>query len=173
MPDRKFVKDIMLEIFEYPHIPYWFSIEQVIKVMKAFFLQAQKYTDPLVVLVFDEKYNLIGTVSLKEVLKGIASSFINSPAIKQSLEEKKEIDWDKFFGDESKKFLQKSVSEIMVPTKHFIDPSDPITKAAYLMINFDLPVLPVIEDKRKLIGVVRIFEIFDVISNEIIKNKKN
>lgn len=169
MADRKFVKEIMLELFEYPHIPYWFSIEQVIKVMKASFLQAQKHTDPLVVLVFDEKYNLLGTVSPKEVLKGIASSFINSSAIKQSSEEKKEIDWDNLFGDESKKLLQKPVSEIMVPTKHFIDPLDPVTKAAYLMINFDLPVLPVIEDKRKLIGMVRIFEIFDVISGEIIK----
>ncbi|MCS7163969.1 MAG: CBS domain-containing protein [Thermodesulfovibrio sp.] len=170
MTERKVVKDIMLELFEYPHIPYWFSIEQVIKVIKASFFQSQKHTDPLVVLVFDEKYNLLGTVTPKDVLRGILSSNNNSAVISDfSLGQKTEIDWESLFNDSSKGFLQKPVSEVMVPAKHFVDPSDSIFKAAYLMINFDLPVLPVIEDKKKLLGVVRIFEIFEIISDEMIK----
>ncbi|MCS7214634.1 MAG: CBS domain-containing protein [Thermodesulfovibrio sp.] len=170
MEEGKIVKDIMLELFEYPHIPYWFSIEQVIKVMKASFFQTPKNTYPLVVLVFDEKYNLLGTVTPREVLKGVSSSHnYSSTNLKVNPEDKIEVDWEKVFGDESKNLAQKPVSEIMNPAKHFVDPLDPIKKAAYLMIHFDLPVIPVIEDKKKLVGVVRMNEIFDIISDEIIK----
>ncbi|MEN2995024.1 MAG: CBS domain-containing protein [Thermodesulfovibrio sp.] len=170
MTERKVVKDIMLELFEYPHIPYWFSIEQVIKVIKTSFFQSQKYTDPLVVLVFDEKYNLLGTVTPKDVLRGIFSSNNNLAVVSDSsVAQKIEIDWENLFSESFKGFLQKPVNEVMVPIKHFVDPSDSIFKAAYLMINFNLPVLPVIEDKKKLLGVVRMFEIFEIISDEMIK----
>lgn len=169
MSERKIIRDIMLELFEYPHIPYWFSIEQVIKVMKASFIQSQKHTDPLVVLVFDEKYNLLGIVTPKDILKGITSSTSNSSVNSQVKVEETELDLDSLFSKESKNLAQKPVSEIMLPAKHFVDPLDPITKAAYLMTNLDVPVLPVIEDKKKLVGVVRMFEIFDIISYEVVK----
>ncbi|QER42624.1 CBS domain-containing protein [Thermodesulfobacterium sp. TA1] len=172
MSDGKLVKDVMLGIFEYPHIPYWFSIEQTIKVVKASFIQTKKYTEPLTVLVFDEKYNLLGTVTLKDILKGIEPLFLKAPAKAQVPEEEKTglaIVWDSLFNQESKKLAKKPVSEIMVPVKHFVGPEDPITKAAYLMIHYDLPVLPVIEEKKKFVGIVRMIEVFDAISEEIIK----
>jgi len=172
MSDGKLVKDVMLGIFDYPHIPYWFSIEQAIKVVKASFIQTQKHTDPLAVLVFDEKYNLLGTVTLKDILRGIEPSFLKPPAKAQVPEEEKTglaVVWDSLFSQESKKLAQKPVSEIMVSAKHFVEPADPVTKAAYLMIHFDLPVLPVIEDKKKFVGIVRMVEVFDAISEEIIK----
>ncbi len=172
MSDGKVVKDVMLGIFEYPHIPYWFSIEQAIKVVKASFISTQKHTDPLAVLVFDEKYNLLGTVTLKDILRGLEPSFLKPPVKAQLPEEEKTgltIVWDSLFSKESKKLAQKPVSEIMVSAKHFVDPLDPVTKAAYLMIHFDLPVLPVLEEKKKFVGIVRMVEIFDVISEEIIK----
>ena len=45
MSEGKIVKDVMLEIFEYPHIPYWFSIEQAIQVVKASFIKVEKHMD--------------------------------------------------------------------------------------------------------------------------------
>ena len=140
--------------------------------MKASFIQTQKHTDPLAVLVFDEKYNLLGTVTLKDLLRGIEPSFLKSPAKAQLPEEEKTglaVVWDSLFSQESKKLAQKPVSEIMVSAKHFVEPGDPVTKAAYLMIHYDLPVLPVIEDKKKFVGIVRMVEVFDTISEEIIK----
>ncbi|WP_353685092.1 CBS domain-containing protein [Thermodesulfovibrio sp. 3907-1M] len=172
MTDKKLVKDVMLEIFEYPHIPYWFNIEQVIKVVKASFIQTKKHTDPLAILVFDEKYNLLGTATLKDILKGIEPVLLKPLPEVSALDEGKTVFavvWDDLFREESKKLAQKPVSEIMVPAKHFVDPSDPVTKAAYLMIHFDLALLPVIEDNKKLVGIVRMVEVFDAISEEIIK----
>ena len=57
----------------------------------------------------------------------------------------------------------------MVPAKYFVEPTDPITKAAYLMLHHDLILLPVLENKKKFVGVVRMIEIFDEISNAIVK----
>ncbi len=171
MSDGKLVKDVMLGIFEYPHIPYWFSVEQAIKVVKASFIKTEKHTEPLAVLVFDEKYNLLGTVTLKDILRGLEPSFLKPPP-KQVPEEEKTglaVVWDSLFAQESKKLAQKSISEIMVSAKYFVEPTDPVTKAAYFMIHFDLPLLPVLEDKKKFVGILRMVEIFDSISEEIIK----
>jgi CBS-domain-containing membrane protein len=57
----------------------------------------------------------------------------------------------------------------MVPAKYFVEPGDLITKGAYLMLHHDLILLPVLEYKRKFVGVVRMTEIFDEISNIILK----
>lgn len=172
MSDSKLVKDVMLGIFEYPHVPYWFSIEQVIKVVKASFIQTQKHTEPIAVLVFDEKYNLLGTVTLRDILRGLEPIFLKPPAKVQVPEEEEKgltIIWDSLFKAESKKLAQKPISEIMVPAKYFVQPDDPIAKAAYLIVHHNLSVLPVIESKKKFVGIVRMIEVFDLISEEIIK----
>jgi len=63
---------------------------------------------------------------------------------------------------------EKPVSDIMVPAKFFIEPHDPVTKAAYLMLHHNLVLLPVLENKKKFVGLIRMIEIFDAISNSII-----
>ena len=57
----------------------------------------------------------------------------------------------------------------MVPAKYFVEPGDPVTKAAYQMIHHDLILLPVLEDKKKFVGLVRMVEVFDQISDAILK----
>jgi len=60
------------------------------------------------------------------------------------------------------------VSEIMVPAKFFVEPADPISKAADVMLKNDLILLAVIEeDKKKFVGVVRMIEIFDELTSDI------
>ena len=172
MQSAKKIKDIMVGIFEYPHIPYWFSIAQAVRIVKVSFLSSKKYPEPIAILVFDEKYNLMGTLSLKDILRGLEPRFLK-PSIKaQFTEEDKaglSLIWDSLFTKESKELAEKAVSEIMVPAKFFVEPNDPITKAAYLMLHHDLILLPVLENKKKFIGVVRMTEIFDEISDAIVK----
>jgi hypothetical protein len=55
MSDSKAVKDLMIGIFEYPHIPYWFSISQAVRIVRVSFLSSKKYPEPMAILVFDEK----------------------------------------------------------------------------------------------------------------------
>jgi CBS-domain-containing membrane protein len=172
MHSDKKVKDLMIGVFDYPHIPYWFSIDQAMKIIKASFIKEKKYTEPLAILVFDEKYNLLGTLTLKDILRGLEPRFMRPTDKAQAyIQEGQELSliWDTLFASESKELAQKPVNEIMVPTKYFVEPDDSIAKAAYLMIHDDLPLLPVLEAKKKFVGLVRMIEIFDELTNVIIK----
>jgi CBS domain-containing protein len=172
MSDSKAVKDLMIGIFEYPHVPYWFSISQAVRIVRVSFLSAKKYPEPMAILVFDEKYNLMGTLTLKDILRGLEPRFLKPSAKAQVPEEDESglaLIWDTLFNKESKELAEKPVSEVMVSARYFVEPGDPITKAAYLMIHHELVLLPVLENKKKFVGVVRMLEIFDEISNAILK----
>src|SRR4030043_1305252 len=139
MSKGKVVKDLMIDVFEYPHVPYWFTIKQAIMVIKKSVLGTEKCIHPLAVLVFDEKYNILGTLTLKDILKGL----------------------------ESKEKAERPVSEVMTQAKVFVEPDDPTSKAADLMLANDLVLLPVVENKKKFVGVVRMIEIFDELTSAI------
>lgn len=172
MSNGKVAKDVMVGIFEYPHVPYWFTISQAIRIVKVSFLSAKKYPEPMAVLVFDEKYNLMGTLTLKDILKGLEPRFLK-PSEKAQVPKEDEstlsLIWDTLFTKESKELAEKPVSEIMVPAKYFVEPDEPLTKAAYLMLHNDLVLLPVLEAKKKFVGLVRMIEVFDSISDAILK----
>ena len=172
MQSNKKIKDLMIGIFEYPHIPYWFSISQAVRIVKVSFLSAKKYPEPMAIMVFDEKYNLMGTLTLKDILRGLEPRFLKPSTKAQVPEEDKtslSLMWDTLFDEKSKEMAERTVSEILVPAKHFVEPDDTITKAAYLMIHHDLVLLPVLENKKKFVGVIRMIEIFDEISNAFLK----
>ncbi|MBE0425261.1 MAG: CBS domain-containing protein [Nitrospirae bacterium] len=172
MSEGKVVKDLMVGIFEYPHIPYWFSISQAIRIVKVSFISTQKFPQPMAILVFDEKYNLMGTLTLRDILKGLEPRFLQ-PTTKAQVPEENEsglsLIWDSLFDTKAKEMSEKPVSEVMVPAKYFVEPEDPITKAAYLMLRHNLILLPVLENRKKFIGLVRMVEIFDEISSAILK----
>ena len=172
MSDGKVVKDVMTGIFEYPHVPYWFTIGQAIRIVKVSFLSSKKYPDPMAILVFDEKYNLMGTLTLKDILKGLEPQFLKPSARAHVAEEDESalsLIWDTLFSKGSKDLTEKPVSEIMTPAKYFVEPTDHITKAAYLMLHHDLILMPVLENKKKFVGLVRMIEVFDEISNAVLK----
>lgn len=172
MSDSKVSKDVMIGIFEYPHVPYWFSISQAIRIVKVSFISTKKYPDPLAILVFDEKYNLMGILTLKDLLKGLEPRFLKSSAKAQVPEEDESglsLIWDTLFDKEANEMAEKPVSEIMIPAKHFVEPDDPITKAAYLMLHHNLILVPVLEDKKKFVGLIRMIDIFEELSNAIMK----
>lgn len=172
MSDSKVTKDVMIGIFEYPHVPYWFSISQAIRIVKVSFISTKKYPDPMAILVFDEKYNLMGTLTLKDILKGLEPTFLK-PSGKAQVPEENEtalsLIWDTLFTKGTKELAEKPVSEVMVPAKYFVEPNDPLTKAAYLMLHHDLVLLPVLENKKKFVGLVRMIEVFDEISNAVMQ----
>lgn len=158
MSGDKKVKDLIIDAFEYPHVPYWFTIKQAIMVIKKSAVGTEKLAPT--VLVFDEKYNLMGTLTTREILIGLEPALSKPEAIAEGVAG--------MFGEESKKRAERPVSEVMIPVRYFVEPDDPITKAAaYLMIHHDLILLPVVKEK-KLVGVVRMTEIFNELSSAIL-----
>lgn len=174
MGKKKTAEDIMVGIFDYPHVPYWFSIKQTIKIMKASFFQNKKTPDPKAVLVFDERYSLMGFITIKEILRGLEPEFLK-PTLTSEVPENNTVSltvvWDELFSKESRNLVEKTVNNIMIPVKHFVDPEDPIVKASYMMLQNDLILLPVLEEKRRFAGLVRLNEVFENISESVLSEE--
>ncbi|MBE0446918.1 MAG: CBS domain-containing protein [Actinobacteria bacterium] len=175
MPAKKYIKDIMIGIYEYPHIDSGFSIRQAIKIIKKSLPGKDKYIKPMIALVFDER-GLVGTLRLRDILKGLEPNFLRPLASVQGYTEDTaglSIIWDSLFDMGSKELIERPVSEVMDPITAFVGPDDSVVKAAYLMIHNDLLILPVLEDKKRLIGLIRMIEVFDVLSSGVLDSKKN
>ena len=69
--------DVMIPLEKYPHIPHWFTIRQAVAEMKKSVLEigGQKSL-PRSLLVFDEKYHLLGTVRRRDILRGLEPKFL-------------------------------------------------------------------------------------------------
>lgn len=160
----KKVKEIMIDIFNYPHIPYWFTLEEAIKILKIFITQHENF-NPFIILVFDERYNLIGVVGLEEILRGLELSLTKDLG-KVTEETVKTI-----FTEKIKDLVSRQIQEFMVPIKEFIYSEDTVEKAVYLFIYHKPQVLAVLKD-QKLVGIVRPQEIINLIANELNKDLK-
>lgn len=171
MPDMNKIKDIMIDIFDYPHMPYWFTLKQAIGIVNIALTNAKEQFEPLAILVFDEKYNLLGILGLRDIIKGLEPNFLKPITSAQVYDEDESglaLLWEPLFDKGSDKISERPVSEVMVPAKYHVNPDDPVTKAAYLMIRNDLVLLPVLEDNKKLVGLIRMKEIFNVLSKAIL-----
>lgn len=162
MPAKRKVREIMIDIFKYPHVPYWFTLDQAIKILKVFITQ-QEAPIPFIILVFDEQYNLIGVVGLEEIFRGLEMG------LAENVEKINEETVSVIFTEKVKDLVNKQVREVMIPVTEFITTEDTVSKAAYLIIHKKLGIIPVIENK-KLVGIVRLNEVFNIIADQLIKD---
>jgi len=170
MDGGKKAGDVKIDIFDYPHVPYWFTLKQAIVLISKSMLQSEKCFHPLAILVFDEKYNLMGVLTMKEVLKGLEPRFLDATSKAQGYTESTEslaVVWDSLISDKSKELAEKPVSDVMVRIEGHVSPEDPITKAAYLMLRQNIMILPVI-DHGKIVGIVRMKEVFEEIAKAVL-----
>jgi len=142
------VREIMVDVFEYPHIPYWFTLRQAAGIVRNTLLGGGKQVHPLIVLVFDEKYNLVGMANLREIMKGLEplwSGRDGAPA--------EAVGGGKPAGEAP-------IATVMRSTEAFVEPGASVADAARLIVEQGLELVPVLEDRKKLIGVVRWQEVF-------------
>lgn len=169
MSDNVTVKDVMKSIFDYPHVPYWFSIGQAAKIVKVSFLKTKKYYSKMAILVFDEKYNLIGVLTLRNILKSINPGLLTLCDDAQR-DDKQSLSALGNGGTAGpKEFKERPVNEIMTPAKIFVGMDETLAKAACIILQNDLALLPVMEDGKKLVGLVSIADVFDGIASEALK----
>jgi Mg/Co/Ni transporter MgtE len=158
MPHEKKVGELMIPLTDYPHIPYWFTIKQAIAIVKQTALGPESKAEPNTLLVFDEKYQLMGSLTMEDLIRGIEKKFVRSNGY-ISKEWDTPVFFEGLFTEGVKEEAQKPVSEIMSPVKDMVGPDESIIKAIYLMMEKNLTLLPVI-DKGVVKGVIRLQEIF-------------
>ena len=166
MPYTKKVQDLMIPLEDYPHIPYWFTLRQAMAIVREAAIRFEGAFEPRAVLVFDEKYQLMGMLTLRDIVKGLEPKFMKESALVKGDPSLAVLMGD-LFGPGMKEAAQKPVSEVISPIKITVQGSDPIAKAIFLMIKEGVGVMPVIQDS-KVAGMIRLSDLFKEISGLVL-----
>jgi Mg/Co/Ni transporter MgtE len=174
MEYTKKIKDLMIPLVDYPHIPYWFSVRQAIAMLKAAAAEPEA-KNPRFVLVFDEKYQLLGSLGFKEMLMGIEPRFLRRPeaahiqgARPSDLDPLLGMLWKDLFGRGCKEEANKPVKDVMTPVKVTVKADDPVVKAAYAMVQAGLEIVPVMADNT-VVGIARLLDVFQEITAAVLE----
>ncbi|MFP3867905.1 MAG: HPP family protein [Desulfobacteraceae bacterium] len=166
MPKTTKIKDLMIRLEDYPHIPYWFTLRQAMAIVREAAIKFEGVFEPRTVLVFDEKYQLMGILTLRDIIKGLEPRFLKeSYLIKQDVS--LAVLLGDLFGPGIKKESQKPVSEVMSPIKVTVQADSSIAKAIFLMIKENVGMMPVLQD-NKVVGIIRLSELFTEVSGMVL-----
>lgn len=166
MSDTKSVRELMIPLEDYPHIPYWFTIRQAMAIVREAAIKFEGSFEPRAVLVFDEKYQLMGMLTLRDIIKGLEPRFMHETALVKADPNLTVLMGD-LFGPGMREASQKPVSEVMSPIKATIQGDDPIAKAVFVMIQENVGAMPVIQDS-KVAGMIRLSDLFTEISKLVL-----
>ncbi len=162
MPYDKKVKDLMVPLKDYPHIPYWFTLRQAMAIAREAAIKIEGIEAPRALLVFDEKYQLMGILTLRDIIKGLEPRFLKETALVKT-DPSLTVFLGDLFGPSIKERAQTLVSEVMSHIRVTVDAEDPIPKALFLMIKENVGLMPVLKDKT-VVGIVRLGPLFNEIA---------
>jgi CBS domain-containing protein len=166
MPYEKKVKDLMIPLEDYPHIPYWFTLRQAMAIVREAAVKFEGSFEPRAVLVFDEKYQLLGILTLRDIIRGLEPRFLKETNLIKADPSLTVLMGD-LFGPGMKEQSQKPVSEVMSPIKVTVNGNDPIVKALFLMLKENVGLMPVMMDS-KVAGMIRLSDLFTEISKLVL-----
>ncbi len=168
-------RDLLIPVDQYPHIPYWFTLRQAIVEMEESELERDgRKSLPRVVLVFDEKYQLLGMVRRRDILRGLEPEFLSREPIsyRRKLFDVKidpnlsELSFDKIISG-VKERAERPVSDVMQPIEVTVDYDDHIVKIIYEMNLHNMSILAVTRE-NKVVGVVRTVDVFHEIAKIVL-----
>jgi len=173
--ELKQVKDLMIPLDKYPHIPYWFTLRQAMVELEKSELDVNgKKSLPRILLIFDEKYQLLGLTRRRDIMRGLEPQFLAHKPVeaKKQLYDIKidpnlvEMSYDTLM-ESIKERAERPVSDVMLPIAATLDYNDHLIKAIYEMVDNNISLIPVIKDD-KIVGVLRSVEVFHEIATFVI-----
>lgn len=174
MSNARKVKELMVKITEYPHIPYWLSVRDAISMIHSAYNEKTGTGLPSMVLVFDEKYQLQGILTLKNLLMGVEPRFLRKDE-KSPYQGLAHADYASLsalvegtFSENCKEEAKKPVNEVMTPIRATVDVSDSVAKAAFIMLQSDVTLVPVM-DGDKVAGVLRMSDVFNELTKVVLE----
>ena len=166
MPYEKKAKNLMIPLEDYPHIPYWFTLRQAMAIVREAAIKFEGTFEPRAVLVFDEKYQLMGILTLRDIIQGLEPKFLQETNLIK-MDPSLTVLLGDFCGPKMTEQSQKPVSEVMSPIKVTVNADDPIIKALYLMFKENVGLLPVMQGGR-VAGMLRLSDLFAEISKLVL-----
>mgnify|MGYP001827997974 CR=1 FL=1 len=157
----------MIPLDEYPHIPYWFTLRQATSELDKSEVEiGGRKSLPRAILVFDEKYRLMGTARRRDIMRGLEPEFLLGRPIesRKTMFDVKvdpnlsELSYDKLL-DGIRRQAERPISDVMRPIVATVDYEDHLVKIIYEMVDRGLSLLPVLKE-GKVAGVVRSVDAF-------------
>jgi len=173
--ESKRVKDFMIPLSKYPHVPCWFSLLQVMDVMTKSKIEFLGHTSlPRVVLVFDLDGQLHGMVRRRDILRGLEPPFLTQKSFPYGKKvfdieldsNLTELSYDKVLKS-FKDRAERPVSDVMLPVMETVDYEDHILTVINKMVVNNLSLLPVLKEKT-VVGVIRSVEVYNEISRILV-----
>lgn len=173
--ENKRIADVMIPLDRYPHLPYWFTLRQAIAELKHSELDVEgRRSLPRVVLIFDETYQLLGTVRRRDLMRGLEPPFLVGEKNKdergifdiQVDSNLSELSYDKTVSV-MRENAERPVSDVMQPIVTTINHDDHLVNAMAKFVEHDIYLVPVLED-GKVVGVLRTIGIFNAIADLIL-----
>jgi CBS domain-containing protein len=160
MPNQKKVREVMIPLEDYPHIPQWFTLRQAVAIVRESAIKYAGVFKPRALLVFDKDHRLVGLLTLRDLVKGLKPDFLKGAADFPA-------EMDDWLGPDLKKQAERPVSEVMGPIKASVQADDSLVRALSLIIKENVGTMPVMEEGRVL-GMVRLTELFLEVSKAIL-----
>lgn len=160
--DQK-VKELLVPIDRYPRIPHQFTVGEALVEIKTYIEKGYRH-----ILVFDERFQLLSVLSLRDLLKEMLPDFLKTtpPSKYEGYSTVGDASlaalWQESFFKNCRKQAKKPISEMLSPVKTTVDADDPVLKALFIMLRDDVHVLPVLRD-GVVIGVIRLVDILSLV----------
>ncbi len=81
MPNQKKVRDEMIPLMDYPHIPQWFTLRQAVAMVRESTIKNAGIYKPRALLVFDQDHRLAGLLTIRNLVKGLQPDFLQGEAL--------------------------------------------------------------------------------------------
>jgi CBS domain-containing protein len=166
MSYHKTAKDLMIPLEDYPHIPYWFTLRQAMAIIREAAIKFGGQFEPRSVLVFDEKYQLMGILTLRNIITGLEPKFLQETMLIK-MDPSLTVLMGDFCGPTMKEQSHRPVSEVMSHIKVTVNAEDPIAKPLYVMIKENVGLIPVMQG-GKVAGMLRLSDLFGEISKMVL-----
>lgn len=153
METTRRIRDLIIPISQYPHMPYWATLKEAVVQLKAAYETGRR-----TILVFDEAYRLVGVLQRKHILKALDAEFARYGEDRAA--------WEGLLGPGSAKGLARQIKDFMSGTSVRIDADESILSASHVMVGNDAYLLPVTEG-GKLIGVLRMDDLYQEITSAL------
>jgi CBS-domain-containing membrane protein len=166
MANEKKVKDLMIPLEDFPHIPYWFTLRQAMAIVREAVAKFAGAFEPRALLVFDEKYQLMGILTLRNMIKGLESDFLQETSL-VARDPNLTVLLKDLLGPNLRAASQRPVNEVMCPIQVTVDASAPVAKALYLMIQENVGFLPVMQ-AGMVAGMIRFSDLFNEVAQVVL-----
>ncbi|MCS6997910.1 MAG: CBS domain-containing protein [Aquificaceae bacterium] len=163
----KRVRDFMVSIEDYPTLNHRKSLKEAFLLLIESLEAGRDYRN---VIVVGDRGELLGVLSMMDLVEGILPSFLREPRAYQGhLQEDPGLSliWQDILADAPRASVERKVGEALHPAKIVLHQEDPLTKAVYYMARHRLTLLPVVEG-GKVVGVIRFLDIFKEISRVVL-----